>query len=357
MTGRLRLLAAVVAAAIAFSGCGISFQTLPQLGSSGSFPGYPLKAVFSNVENLAQNAKVRYGDAVVGAVTSIRARDFRAELTMKVKRSVRLPEGTTAQVMFQTPLGGEYVQLIPPAGTASSMLRPGATIGLQHTSAAPTVADTLAALGAVLYGSGLGQARTVITSVNQILSGNHQPVRQLLGNLDTALGSLSTNDVHIDRALAAAANILSEINRNQGSVTMALDTLPPAAAAVSADNHQLQELLHGINQLSPIVTDVLARSGQNLVADVSQAVPVLQSLESVDASFGTDSSNFTRLATAMDRATPNDYVHLSVNFTGEFPPAEPIPGLAPIVGCTTPTPPAHCPPGSSLVSLLTAGLP
>ncbi|MCU4184182.1 MCE family protein [Acidiferrimicrobium sp. IK] len=353
---RARIPAVVAAAAVLVSGCGLSFQSLPQLGSvSGS--GYPIYATFSNVQNLAPNAQVRLGDAVVGHVTAIKAHDFKAHLTLRIAPGTTLSAGTTAQVRFASPLGDEYVALTPPATETKAVLTPGTTLGEESTSAAPTVADTLAALGAVLYGSGLGQAHDVVKDVNQILGGNHVQIQQLIANLDTVLGSLAGNDTHLDAALDAARSIVTELNNGTGAITTALQTLPPAAAAVSADNSQLQQLLQGINSLSPVVVNVLAESGQQLADDVRQAVPVLQSLQSAQNEFGTDSSLFTQVAKAVERDAPNGYVQLNVNFTGTFPSAEPIPALAPILGCTAPTPPSECPPGSAIGSILGASLP
>lgn len=350
-----RRVATVVAIAAACSGCGVSLQSLPQLGPTTT-SGYPLHAVFSNVQNLAAHAQVRYGDAVVGTVTSIKARAFQAELTMTIQRRTRLPAGTNAEVRFDTPLGDEYVELRPPSSPSGGTISPGATLGLADTSAAPSVADTLAALGAVLYGGGLAQAHSVVVDVNQILSGNHGQIKELIANLGTVAGSLAGNDAHIDNALSAANQIVTQLNQGHGAVETALATLPPAAAAISADNGQLQALLAGVNKLSPIVLDVLAASGQDLVNDVSQAVPIIRSLAAIQGQFGTDLAQFTQLSKAIQRDAPNGYAQLNVNFTASFPPDLPIPDLQKVFfGCTAPTP--NCPPGASVATLIAGALP
>lgn len=360
MTRRRRpLLAVLVALALVAccSGCGLSLQTMPQLGSTGS-SGYPLYATFTNVQEMAPNAKVRYGDAVVGTVTSIKAHDYVAHLTMRIIKGTHLPAGTTAQARFATPLGDEYVELIPPPlRSQSGTMTPGTTLTLADTSAAPTVADTLAALGAVLYGSGLGQVRDLVSDFNQILGGNHLQIQQLLQQLDVVLASFAGNDTHIDQALAAANNIVSQLNAGTPAITTALQTLPQAAASLSADNGQFKQLLSGINTLSPVAINVLQESGAQLVGDMNQMVPVMQSLASVENEFGIDSAQFVQVAQGVQRDAPNGYLQLNVNFTASFPPSEPIPPNNVLFGCAPPTPPSECPPGTQMGSIVSQALP
>jgi phospholipid/cholesterol/gamma-HCH transport system substrate-binding protein len=352
---------AALALALCCSGCGLSLQTMPQLGSSGG-SGYPLHATFTNVQDLAPNAQVRYGDAVVGTVSSIKAHDYNADLTMRITKGTRLPLGTTAQVRFATPLGDEYVELIPPPTGGTGAMAPGTTLTLAQTSAAPTVADTLAALGAVLYGSGIGQVRDLVQEFNQILGPNHLQIQQLIDHLDTVLGSLANNDPHIDQALTAANAIVTQLNRGTPAIETALQTLPPAAAALTADNGQFKQLLAGINTLSPVAINVLQESGAQLISDMQQTVPVLQSLATVENSFGTDSALFTQVANAVKRDAPNGYVQLNVNFTATFPKAEPAPPASVLTpGCAPPngppSGPSTCPPGGDMSSIVSQALP
>ena len=116
------LLLAVVAASVAVSGCGLSFQALPKPGGV-SGPTYNLTAFFGNVLNLPLQARVLIGADQVGQVSSITTSHFKADLTLTIRSSIRIPRSTTAQILFVDPLGDEFIQLYPPGG-ASHGVRP-----------------------------------------------------------------------------------------------------------------------------------------------------------------------------------------------------------------------------------------
>src|SRR5580700_4755464 len=128
MTRRRWAAALAVACAICVSGCapsGLSLQSLPKLGGVTA-PTYPMYATFANVLNLPVEGQVRVGPQVVGEVSGISARNNSALVTMRIEKSVKVLQGTTAQVRFDNPLGDEYVLLTAPADTQMPPLRPGA---------------------------------------------------------------------------------------------------------------------------------------------------------------------------------------------------------------------------------------
>lgn len=313
---RRRWPTAAVAAglALALSSCGISLQGLPLLGVSTSGT-YPIRAVFSNALNLEVGAPVRLSDVTVGTVRAIEVHGDDALVTMAIHHQVRLSHDVTASAQFVTPLGSEYVQLssLAGAGTPPAPLAPGATIGPQRTTTAPSVPDTLAAAGTLLFGAGLGQVQTLTEELNQILGGNQSQVRQLLQVLDTAIGSLAANTGSIDQALSALAQLSGQLDQGRAAITRALTTLPGAAATVAGDNAQLAGLLQGVDALAPQVVTLAQRSGSLLTQDSVQLAPAVDQLVSVDGQLGSDLSVLQRFATLTTRAIPGDYLQAQLN--------------------------------------------
>lgn len=74
---------------------------------------YPVTAVFSNVAGLQANTAVRMVGIKVGYVESIRLKNYEAEVTLMVRRSVDLPEDTIASIQTEGLLGQRYVTLKP----------------------------------------------------------------------------------------------------------------------------------------------------------------------------------------------------------------------------------------------------
>lgn len=312
--------AAGVAATLTLGGCGLSLQSLPQIGGSGG-GGYTIHAVFSTVASLAPNAKVRDGDAVVGRVSAIHARNFQAVVDMSIQKGLVLPVGTTAEARFSTPLGDEYIALTVPSGplASRSRLAPGATLDEAQTHAAPTVADTLAALATVLYGSGLGQAKTITTELNQILGGRGPEFQKLLSDVNVTVTSLAGNDSGIDTALASLGKISAQLNGGTGSLVAALDTLPQAAQTIDANNTALAQLLTSINQLTPATLAVISHSGANLVQDSRQLAPVAAQLATIQGQVGTDLADLQRVIADVGKTAPAGYVQGDFSFDTTYP--------------------------------------
>ena len=329
----MRLAATAAVSAVLLSGCGISLQTLPLLGVSTSHT-YPLHARFADALNLADGAPVRLGDDTVGTVSAIAAVSGVARVTMRIQDHYRIPADATASVRFITPLGDQYVQLDTPTPATAAALAPGATIGLERTSAAASVEDTLAAAGTLLFGGGLGQVQTLTSELNQILGGNQPQIRHLLANVNTAVTSLAAHDSDIDQALSSISQLSAQIDQGRGAIVAALDTLPAAAATLAADNPQITALLQAINQLSPQVVQLAQRSGSVLTSDSQSLAPVVAQLASVDGQLQADLATVETFARRTTRAIPGDYLqgHLIINVVNHPLPLE-VPTLTPLVQC------------------------
>jgi len=90
--------------------------------------GMQLRARFDRIDGLSNGADVRIAGVKVGSVTDSRIdpQTFGAELTMRVDRSLRLPEDTSAEITSEGLLGGKYVSLVP--GGSDKILTDGGRI-------------------------------------------------------------------------------------------------------------------------------------------------------------------------------------------------------------------------------------
>ncbi|MFN2545534.1 MAG: MlaD family protein, partial [Actinomycetota bacterium] len=107
MTPGRRLLALVVVAAVALSGC----STL-----GGEKGGFEVTAKFQDVGDLAVGAPVMMADIAVGSVRDIRlASDNKALVTLSLEPSARVPQGVIARVRRTSLLGERIVDLVVPS--------------------------------------------------------------------------------------------------------------------------------------------------------------------------------------------------------------------------------------------------
>lgn len=332
---------AALATAVAVGGCGVSLQSLPKYsGMKGPF--YEVHAMFADVLNLPAEAQVREGVATIGQVSAISAHDFAADVTLQIERGVRLPAGSRAEVQFDDPLGNEYIEVVPPAHPGASSLGNGAVLTEADTSAAPTVADTLAALSTVLNGGGINQLHTIVSQLNLTLNGNQPRIRDLMAKVQETFGSLAAHRRDIDAALQALAVMSKQLEAGQPQIIAGIDALAPATQVLSSENAQLRDLLDGVNRLTSVADQILDTSSRATIDDIERLLPVVHELVGVDDELGPALSAVSRFEALTPKVAPGGSLQVKLDATADF-------GAATTADLHTPT--------SGAATLLEAALP
>ncbi|MGI8492619.1 MAG: MCE family protein [Acidimicrobiales bacterium] len=326
--------AVLAAAAMVATGCGISLQSFPKFGAiSGAT--YKLRATFANVLNLPANAQVRDGSAVVGQVTSISTRDYKADLVLSIRQNVHLPVGTTAQVRFDSPLGDEFIVLYqPPTVSGQHLLRDGAVLTEEQTSTAPTIEDTLSALSAVLNNGGIDQLQTIVTELNATLAGNQPQIRVLLEEMSAAVSSLAAHDPSIDNALSAIGALARQLNAGSAVITTGIDNIAPAVTVLANENGDLKTVLDKVTQLTSVANRVVLESGQAAVTDIKELQPVADQLVAIESQLAPTLVDLQRFEASTPKIAPGNYLQTSLNATAIFSPG-------PVNADNIPTPTAN----------------
>ena len=88
--------------------------------------GYELSADFRKAEGLSIGADVQISGVKVGSITSIELneKNYYAVVSMSVREGVKIPEDSSARVLAESLLGGNFIAIEP--GASDFMLEPGA---------------------------------------------------------------------------------------------------------------------------------------------------------------------------------------------------------------------------------------
>jgi phospholipid/cholesterol/gamma-HCH transport system substrate-binding protein len=309
------VIAGVLAAAVVGTGCGLSFQALPKPGGvSGS--SYSLHAVFGNVLNLPIQARVLVGADQVGDVSSISTSHFKADLTLTIRSAIRIPKGTTAQILFVDPLGDEFIQLYPPRGRPHGpYLTDGSVVPEHDTSSAPSIADTLAALGALLNGGGLNQLETIVTNLNQALGGHQQQIRGIINDLSFTVTALNANKSSVDNALASLAALSTQLAKGDAAIANGIDSIGPAVSVLSSENQDFQNLLTATTNLSNVADSIVTQSSSSILGTIQQLYGVVNQLVGVQSQLGPTLTDLTKFESQTTKIAPGDYLQLSLDGT------------------------------------------
>ena len=275
----MRLVAAL--ALTVLSGCGFhganSF-TLP--GTKGGGPGaYTIQAQMPDVENLERNSRVRVNDVTIGNVTNIEVQGWHALVTMTVNGDVDLPANATATIGQTSLLGSVHVELAPPTGIPpEGKLKNGSLIPLSSAGSYPSTERTLAALSLLLNGGGLGQVQDITKALSTAFTGREPDLRSLLAQLDKFVRYLNDQKDDIIAATDSLNNLVGQFAEQKPVIDKALKTLPDALTVLKDERENLADALADVGKFGALAADSVNKTTQNLVKELKDLGPVLQSL-------------------------------------------------------------------------------
>jgi phospholipid/cholesterol/gamma-HCH transport system substrate-binding protein len=212
------------------------------------------KAEFTNVTGMEEGNFVRIGGVEVGKVKhiSINANAI-AVVEFSTDDSVVLTEGTRAAVRWADPIGGRYLALEEGTGGVKK-LDPGQTIPVEHTQPALDL-DTLLggfrplfralnpeqvnALSGQLIAAFEGQGATIGSFLNEAgaitstLADRDELIGQVIGNLNTVLGSLGDQSDQFAKAVDSLAQLVNGLAARKGDISNAVAYTNASAGSIA----------------------------------------------------------------------------------------------------------------------------
>ncbi|MCV7282445.1 MCE family protein [Mycolicibacterium flavescens] len=276
------LLVLAVAASLALTGCsewrGLNSLQLP--GTEGKGPGaYTIQAQMPQVVNLKANSRVRVGDVVVGSISKIERQGWHALVTMRLNGDVNLPANATATLGQTSLLGSLHIELAAPTDEPpQGKLQEGSLIPLDHAGAYPTTEQTLSALSLLLNGGGVGRIGEITRELSLALDGRGAELRSLITQLDTFVAYVDDQKDDIIAAADSLNTLVGQIADDKPVVDRALKTVPEALAVLREERDVLVEALDQIGKFSALAADSVNQTKENLVAELKDLGPVLESL-------------------------------------------------------------------------------
>ncbi|WP_099025847.1 MCE family protein [Mycolicibacterium palauense] len=269
---------AIIGAASACQWHGLNSLPLP--GTQGGGPGsFVVQAQLPDVGYIQQNSRVRVGDANVGTITKIERQGWHALVTMTLNGNVDLPANAAATVGQTSLLGSLHIELAPPAGVPpEGKLHDGSLIPLRNAGAYPGTDDTLAALSLLLNGGGIGQVQDITAAFATAFSNREADLRSLIEEIDRFVGHLNEQTEDIVAATDSFNGLVSQVAGQKPTLDKAIRTIPDALAVLADQRAQLVEATDAFGKFSALATDTVNHTKQNLVKELRDVAPVLQSL-------------------------------------------------------------------------------
>jgi phospholipid/cholesterol/gamma-HCH transport system substrate-binding protein len=273
--------ALLILAMSGLSSCGWhGINSIPLPGTKGGGPGsFTIRAQLPDVNNIEQNSRVRMGDVTVGNVTHIERQGWHALLTMTINGDVNLPANATATIGQTSLLGSLHVELAPPKDvTPEGRLHEGSLIPLSSGGAYPSTEQTLAAISLLLNGGGIGQIQEITRTLNSAFAGREDDLRSLIHQLDGFATYVNDQTGDIIAASNSLNNLVGQFADHKPVVDKALKTIPDALSVLKDERNTLADALDQLGKFSALTADSVNQTKENLVKELKDLGPVLQSL-------------------------------------------------------------------------------
>jgi phospholipid/cholesterol/gamma-HCH transport system substrate-binding protein len=273
--------ALLILAMSGLSSCGWhGINSIPLPGTKGGGPGsFTIRAQLPDVNNIEQNSRVRMGDVTVGNVTHIERQGWHALLTMTINGDVNLPANATATIGQTSLLGSLHVELAPPKDvTPEGRLHEGSLIPLSSGGACPSTEQTLAAISLLLNGGGIGQIQEITRTLNTAFAGREDDLRSLIHQLDGFATYVNDQTGDIIAASNSLNNLVGQFADHKPVVDKALKTIPDALSVLKDERNTLADALDQLGKFSALTADSVNQTKENLVKELKDLGPVLQSL-------------------------------------------------------------------------------
>lgn len=342
---RATILGGALAGTVLVAGCGAGIQDLP-LGRSVPGENYTVRVQLAHADGLLMGADVRNGQRVVGRVADLSTDTVGALVDLSLSSYVPLPDNVEVAVELPSALGSPFIRLRAPEQPSTDTLADGDVIVEARTEIGPQIESALAALGAILTGSGFDQLQTVLGELNVAFAGRPQQVRGLLDTVTTLTGAAMEHREDFDAAMQLAADISSRFASQQQTIDGFLDVAPEVTNVLVQQRERITTLLDSSAALAGHVDFVLSQSSTGLDPMLGDTATVLASLRSFNASIGETLTAMNGFLDNFGRAAKGDYLM----FDGTLD----VPGsIENLLTGGTAAPPAEA---VSLQSLLSGGI-
>lgn len=282
MTVRTAVVAAAVVAGLSVTGCELhpNDNTLPgQVAVSDD--GYTVTVYFDQIENLVANSTVQLDDATIGTVAAVDVEDWQAKVTLRLKKSVPLPETARFSVAQKTLLGAQYVQVERPrdsAAGARTTLADGDVVPVEQTGVYPVTEQVLASASLLLNNGGLSQISTITSELSDTFRGRVPDARGTITKLNQLLAVLDRNEARVNSVLKTLDRLSGRLVDDREVLGNSIDRITPGLRTLNQQRGALVRAVRSAGRFSSRATTLIAASQEDLLANLRALRPVLTQL-------------------------------------------------------------------------------
>jgi phospholipid/cholesterol/gamma-HCH transport system substrate-binding protein len=280
----LRLIGAVTGVVLAvFVAGALDFANLPFVSGTRTY-----HAMFANAGGLASGDMVAVAGVRVGAVSSIELRGSEVEVTFTVADGVRVGQDSSASMQVLTPIGQEFLEVVPAGPGRLRAPIPEARTTIPQTLVSdlstlsqetgridlPQLEHALDATAGTLQGipkATVASALSGLARLSSIIASRQQDLSVLVGSASKLSGVLATHSAALVDLVGQGDLVLRVLEQRRAAIRELL-------ATTSTLGEELTSLVHGHEaQLTTLLTNLDSVSAilASDSSDLGRALPLL----------------------------------------------------------------------------------
>lgn len=303
---RLRIVAGALAATMLLAGCGIGLQDLPIGGSAGA-GAISVTVQLESAIGLVHGAEVRFGQKVVGRISDMQVGAHGADVQVSLAGDLDLAADTAAVVELPTALGTPHIRLLDP-DTGGPRLADGDVIALSVTELGPRIESTLAGLGMLLDGGGVGRLETVVAELHTAFDGRAEQMAELTDFTADLLERAHAGREDFDAAVTAAAAVAERAAESGPLIDRGLDQVPDLVAVLAGQQQTLDDLLGATADLAAVGAQITAAAPDQMSTAATDAAAVVAALQDFSDRLAAGLDGMNRFMADFGRAVRGDYL-------------------------------------------------
>ena len=212
--------------------------------------GYSVNVAFDSAAGLGRDASVQIAGVEVGRVESIKLKDGKALVALRITPDVKLEKDVTATIKTHGVLGDKYVEIIP-GSTGQAFLEQGGHISLTERHA--DIDKLLSQVGLIA-----DDIKVLTGSLSKVLAGKKgeqsisdiiENTRQLTYNINLLIKSNEESlRATLENARDLTGNLNKVVTKNDDKITDLLDSLKGASQEMQKTFANLSDISEGMKK-------------------------------------------------------------------------------------------------------------
>jgi len=219
---------------------------------------YRVTAYFSDAAGITPGDKVTVAGLDAGTVKAVRIQGGRVAMDLGVNKGIDLPSDSRADVVIETLLGRESVNLT--AGQSGQLLQDGSSIPLSRTTTPVSINELNDISVNLMNRSNANALNELMREVTRITAGKTIQVRQLVTGLASVAQAINERRGQLSHLLDSLRTLSTTLGNKSGAIVSMIDNLNPILTNLAHRQQAIATLLEATDSASHTTASLVSRN-------------------------------------------------------------------------------------------------